>query len=130
VLEEFGPDLQYIKDTCNVVGDALSRLEIDDEQETFIISECFGYDDDDLPPSSFPLQDKDIAKAHELIQLYFKKSKIRVATPKLHHGGDKEHKLICHNGKIALLRSPQQKMIDWYHEILCHPGKTRTEETI
>ena len=24
----------------------------------------------------------------------------------------------------------QQKTIDWYHEILCHPGKTRTEETM
>ena len=33
VLEEFGPDLQYIKGERNVVADALSRLEIDDEQE-------------------------------------------------------------------------------------------------
>ena len=63
VLEEFGPDLQYIKGERNVVADALSRLEIDDEQEIFNISECFGYDDDDLPPSSFPLRYKDIAKA-------------------------------------------------------------------
>jgi hypothetical protein len=50
VLEEFGPDLiQYIKGERNVVADALSRLEIDDEQEIFNISKCFGYDDDDLP---------------------------------------------------------------------------------
>jgi hypothetical protein len=63
VLEEFGPDLQHIKGERNVVADALSRLEIDDEQEIFNISECFGYDDDDLPPSSFPLRHEDIAKA-------------------------------------------------------------------
>ena len=62
-LEEFGPDLQYIKDTHNVVADTLSHLPIDDDQEIFNISECFGYDDDDLPPSSFPLRYKDIAKA-------------------------------------------------------------------
>jgi hypothetical protein len=43
VLEEFGPDLQYyIKGERNVVADTLSRLEIDDEQEIFNISECFG----------------------------------------------------------------------------------------
>ena len=43
VLEEFGPDLQYIKGENNVVADALSRLDIDDEQEIFNVSECFGY---------------------------------------------------------------------------------------
>jgi hypothetical protein len=62
VLEEFGPDLQYIKGTHNVVADALSRLPIDNDQEIFNISEYFGYDDDDLPPSSFPLRYRDIAK--------------------------------------------------------------------
>jgi hypothetical protein len=50
VLKEFGPDLQHIKGERNVVADALSRLETEDEQEIFNISECFGYDDDDLPP--------------------------------------------------------------------------------
>jgi hypothetical protein len=63
VLEEFGPNLQHIKGERNVVADALSRLEIDDEQEIFNISECFGYDDDNLPTSSFPLRHEDIAKA-------------------------------------------------------------------
>jgi hypothetical protein len=33
MLEEFGPDLQHIKGERNVVADALSQLEIDDEQE-------------------------------------------------------------------------------------------------
>jgi hypothetical protein len=55
VLEEFGPDLQCIIGENNVVADALSRLDTDDEQEIFNGSECFGYDDDnDLPPSSCP----------------------------------------------------------------------------
>jgi hypothetical protein len=55
VLEELGPDLQHIEGEPNVVADALSRLEIDDEQEIFNIS--------DLPPSSFPLRHEDIAIA-------------------------------------------------------------------
>jgi hypothetical protein len=55
VLEEFGPDLQYIKGTHNIIADALSHLPIDNDQEIFNIIECFGYDNDDLPPSSFPV---------------------------------------------------------------------------
>jgi transposase InsO family protein len=131
VLEEFGPDLQYIKGERNIVADALSRLEIDDDQEIFNIAECFGFDDDDLPPSSFPLRYKDIAKeqrANAALQLKLKTHKnYSEAT---FRGGDIEHKLIVHNGKIALPPSLQQKTIDWYHEILCHPGITRTEATI
>jgi hypothetical protein len=131
VLEEFGPDLQYIKGERNVVTDALSRLEIDDEQEIFNISECFGYDDDDLPPSSFPLRHKDIAKAQlDNSALLLKLRTNKDFSEATFRGGDKEHKLICHNGKIASPPSSQQKTTDWCHEILCHPGTTKTEATI
>ena len=82
VLKEFGPDLQYIKGTRNVIAGALSRLEINDEQEIFNISECFGYDDDHLPPSSFPLWYKDIAKAQRANPALLQKLKTRVATLK------------------------------------------------
>ena len=39
ILEEFGPELKYIKGENNVVSDALSRLEISDNQEILNISE-------------------------------------------------------------------------------------------
>ena len=45
-------------------------------------------------------------------------------------GSDKDHQLICHNNKIALPPSLQRRTVDWYHETLCHPGETRTEQTI
>jgi hypothetical protein len=38
VLEEFGPDLQCIKGENNVVADALSRLDVDDNQEIFNVT--------------------------------------------------------------------------------------------
>ena len=47
-IEEYSPELQYIKGTHNVVADALSRLDInenpmEDTQETFLaLMECFG----------------------------------------------------------------------------------------
>jgi transposase InsO family protein len=131
VLEEFGPDLQYIKGEKNIVADALSRLDIDDDQEIFNISESFGYDDDDLPPSSFPLRYKDIKKA----QLSNPELQAKLLSRKDYNyspfrGGDKDHQLICHHGKIVLPPALQQKTIDWYHLTLCHPGTTRTEATI
>ena len=60
VFEEFGPDLQYIKVNHNDVADTLSRLKIDDDQEIFNISKCFGCDDDNLPPNSYPMGKKSV----------------------------------------------------------------------
>ena len=56
VLEEFGPELNYIKGENNVVADALSRLDMDTDKEIFNITEATGYDDDDLPEDTYPIQ--------------------------------------------------------------------------
>ena len=60
ILEEYGPELKYIKGEKNIVADALSRLEIDDEVPITNVAECFGYDDDDLPNNAFPLRHAEI----------------------------------------------------------------------
>ena len=56
ILEEFGPELKYIKDENNIVSDALSCLDMDDYQEILNISELYGYDENAVftliyPPS-------------------------------------------------------------------------------
>ena len=51
-------------------------------------------------------------------------------TVKVFCGGGKSRALICHNGKIAVPTSLQHRVAEWYHTTLCHPGMTRTEETI
>ena len=53
ILEEFGPELKYIKGENNVVADALSRLEKSPNQEILNISELYGYDDEDMPNSAY-----------------------------------------------------------------------------
>ena len=45
ILEEFGPELKYIKGENNVVADALYRLEMSENQEILNISELYGYAD-------------------------------------------------------------------------------------
>ena len=65
MLEEFGPELKYIKGENNVVSDALSRLEKSPNQEILNISELYDYDDEDMPNSAYPIRYHDIAKAQE-----------------------------------------------------------------
>ena len=43
ILKEFGPELKCIKGENNVVADALSRLEMSDNQEILNICELYGY---------------------------------------------------------------------------------------
>ena len=65
ILEEFGPNLKYIKGENNVVADALSCLEKSENQEILNISELYGYNDKDMPDSAYPICYHDIAKAQE-----------------------------------------------------------------
>ena len=55
ILEEFGPELKYIKGENSVVADALSRLEKSPNQDILNISELYGYDDEDMPNSAYPI---------------------------------------------------------------------------
>ena len=59
-LVEFDPELKYIKDGNNVVADALSCLEMSDNQEILNISELYSYNDKDMPDSAYPICYHDI----------------------------------------------------------------------
>jgi hypothetical protein len=56
VLEEYGPELRYIKGEKNIVADAHSRLDMIEGDVIHNVAECFGYDDDDLPANAFPIR--------------------------------------------------------------------------
>ena len=62
ILEEFVPKLKYIKGENNVIVDALSRLEKSPNQEILNISELYGYDDEDLTDSAYPIRYHGIAR--------------------------------------------------------------------
>ena len=131
ILEEFVPELKYIKEENNVVADALSCLEMSDNQEILNISELYGYDDKDLPDSAYPIFYHDIAKAQETAtKLQQKLVSHKYYTLHNFSGGDKDHRLIFRNNKICLPAALQKTTVDWYHEMLCHPGETRIEHTL
>ena len=70
IIEEYSPELIYLKGEINIVTDAVSRLNIDTSKCTSNIHTCdllylteyFALDDDDLSDDIFPLQYKLIAQ--------------------------------------------------------------------
>ena len=135
-IEEYSPDLQYIKGTHNVVADALSRLEIEetpfeDTQESFLgLMECFAkkQETDDFHPLNY--QHLKIAQDRDKTILKILKMPNTQYALKEYHGGGKVTSLICYKDKIVIPNLLQKHVIMWYHTTLCHPGINRTEETI
>ena len=80
-----------------------------------------------MSDSAYPICYHDIAKAQEThAKLKQKLVSHKDYTLDIFRGGDKDHRLICRNNKICLPQALQKKNVDWYHEMLCHPGETRT----
>ena len=99
IIEEYGPELIYVKGENNIVADALSRLptiqniSTDAEAQTMEMhemAELFGQDDLDLPESAFPLTYKLITKYQkedkELLKLLQDNDQFYIKT---FHGGGK-----------------------------------------
>lgn len=149
IIEEFNPELIYIKGERNIVADALSRLDIESSstpefqpggvsgsnltavEENHAMHEYYGNTDEDLPLNAFPLRFKEIQKAQqsdsELLDKLKYNNKYSIRT---YRAGGKRRDLITREGKICIPPSLQQRVIDWYHVQLCHPGENRTEQTI
>jgi hypothetical protein len=135
-IEEYSPDLQYIKGTHSVVADALSCLEIketpfEDTQETFHgLMECFAKKAD--TNEFHPLNYQQLRNAQDMdktIQKILKMPKTLYLC-KDFHGGGKTTSLVCFKEKIVIPGQLQKNVIIWYHTTLCHPGLNQTEETI
>ena len=128
ILKEFGPELKYTKGENNVVAEALSRLDMSDNQEILNIYELYGYDEDDLPDSAYPICYQDIDKAQKTdAKLKQKLFPHKYYTLDTFCGSDQNHPLIFRNIKICLPTALQRKTVDWYHEMLCHPVENCTE---
>ena len=135
IIEEYGPELIYLKGKSNIVADALSRLDILNESFTNnkieSMAEEYGQDLTDLSNDSYPLNYKTIMihqqKDKELLELTKSQPHYHL---KSFLGGRKKIMVICKNNKIVMPKTLQKQCLRWYHETLCHPGINRTEETI
>ena len=153
-IEEYSPELIYLKGTDNHAADAISRLPLSTEESTGLTpatllaklptiedngkaeqmsiedcSECMAMEEDpDWNPITFPAlfqgQKEDV-----LLKKLLGITPNRL-TSKLYHGGGKQYSLWTYKEKIYVPVKLQKKVVEWYHNRLLHPGHTRTEETI
>jgi len=132
LLEEFGPKLTYVKELNNIVADALSRLEIAEEEFS---AEAFANElanEEEEFPTGYPLSYKEIAfrqtKDRALQNKFRTQPKLHVKKPYIF--SDSAYKLIAKNDKIYVPRYLQHKCAKWYHLTLMHPGEQRLGLTI
>ena len=138
ILEEFGPELRYIKGEHNIVADTLSRLRMLPTEESSgqmtpgEIAEAFAADDEELP-KEFPLSWHEISQKQqndaEIKKLV--RQKPEEYNKKSFRRGDKTYEIVTNKeDKIVLPKSMQKRATEWYHGVLMHPGETRTELTM
>ena len=94
-------------------------------------SEIYGYNDTDMPHSAHQIRYHYITKS-EKTDAKLKQELVSHKDYNLEtfRGGDQNHCLICRNSKICLPTELQKKIVDWYHEMICHPGENHTENTL
>ena len=125
LLEEYGPEILYIKGHKNVVADALSRL----PKQGDIVDDV----DAVLPfvpvePTVFPVNLKTI---HEH-QVSDRSLRRRLKTNPADYNKLKVEQIqvIAYKNRIYIPKELRSKVLEWYHHYLCHPGKTRMYKTI
>ena len=141
VLEEYGPELVYIKGHDNVVADALSRLdllpEVDPERasdDNTTLHDFAAISRDELPDEAYPLRTPLIAAEQSKdasVQSLLSDPKMRNRyTTQQVRWGKRDYKLVYYDNKIVVPTSLRKRMLNWYHDVLMHPGVTRLLLTI
>ena len=137
ILEEFGPDICHIKGASNVVADAISRLPTanKDQNEKHMetqdpeLKEMLALQDEE----PFPLNLSVICKAQN-IELNKSNSTLKKSI------NDKKSgfhittldgvETVMYENKLYVPKILRQKVVEWYHFYLNHPGSDRLYKTI
>ena len=155
ILEEYGPEIVYIKGIHNTVADAISRLDFlptakpepTDKQCWMTLAKCWCTVETDTNKSSseqnmdinhvfanrsdeeeevYPPTVSEIAEEQILDKALQKRKK----TCKYEETLIDNTLVLCKNGKLVIPKTLQHNIVAWYHRYLQHPGHTRLEETL
>ena len=127
-VEEFGPVFKYIQGEKNVVADALSRLDADFTSHADEAQFCDHFnieaDDEEI---AFPLSTRVIAEHQQKDDATIKlRGHPDTVTRSMRDGST----VLLYKDKILIPVSLRKNVLQWYHEMLRHPGIERTEQTI
>eukprot|EP00804_Cyclotella_cryptica_P000753 CCRYP_001027-RA/>CCRYP_001027-RA protein AED:0.45 eAED:0.49 QI:0/0/0/1/1/1/2/0/253 len=152
LLEEYGPEIVYIKGIHNTVADAISRLDFgptkDVKENWMTFTKCWCYytmqSEEDPSPAQhsdlmnfvfanrskenaiYPLTVWEIAAAQQMDKMLDKLSLLEAYKPQL----VENVQVLCKDGKLVIPQELQQQAVQWYHHYLQHPGTTRLKETL
>ena len=125
LLEEFGPEIVYIKGPKNVVADALSRLpkqgDIVDDVEAIL---PFASKDEGIFPIQLQLiqnsqsKDRSLRKRLKDNPNHYKRQEIENV------------QVITYKDRIFVPKELRNQTLNWYHHYLCHPGRDRMYKTM
>ena len=156
ILEEYGPEIVYIKGIHNTVADAISRLDfapapakskVEMQQTWMTFTKCWCEYDQNSHTNSTPASNDPwgfvFANRSEESDIYpltireiaeVQKSDKTMKTLKLKEKYENRlvetTELLCKDGKPVIPKSLQRRAVAWYHHYLQHPGHTRLEETL
>jgi len=132
LLEEFGPKLTHVKGVNNIVADAISRLDIAEEEFS---AKAFANElanEEEEFPTGCHLSYKEIVfrqtKDRALQNKFRTQPELYVKKP--HTFSDSTYEFIAENDKIYVPKCLQHKCAEWHHLTLMHPGEQRLDFTI
>ncbi|MFM8588489.1 MAG: RNase H-like domain-containing protein [Bacteroidota bacterium] len=155
ILEEYGPEIVYIKGIDNTVADAISRLDFtpapttkkkecknwmtftkrwcylnhgtqNNSTEQHLESMSHVFANRSEDEEIFPLTVKEIAEQ----QHKDKNIHALYKDDKYEMCLIENTKVLCKDGKLVIPKSLQHQAVQWYHHYLQHPGHSRLEETL
>ena len=153
-LEEYAPTFVHVKGDDNVVADALSRMdtendtlasgpeiamcmaqlyrdesvEIPDPSNAHEMSHAFGADAREVEDEKFPMRPRLVSHEQQkdiVIKALLEKGLNEVTTETV-----EDATLVMFKGRIVVPKTLQKRIVAWYHEYLIHPGETRMIETM
>ena len=115
LLEEFGPTLTYIKGEHNIVADALSRLDLTEEDiNTENLDVVLNFTEE-LPKVSFAVTSTRVAREQHKEKATTDALAANTSTVKTFRGGNEQWDLAIFKDKIVIPKALQKHLVNWYH---------------